>query len=80
MKFSMCYSKAVTIVMALFQRQHHLPFKQGYNSVRLFRRESAVHSDTAQSGRHKCRNQRAVYASHNVPSDTQFENTEFLLH
>jgi hypothetical protein len=57
MKFSMYLSKAVTIVMALFQKQDHLPFKQGYDSVRLFRRESAVLSDTEQSERHKCRNQ-----------------------
>jgi hypothetical protein len=69
MKFSMYYSKAVTIVMALFKRQHHLPLKQGYDSVRLLRRESAVCSDTAQSERRKCRNQRAVSASLSVPSD-----------
>jgi hypothetical protein len=33
----MYLSKAVTIVMALFQKQDHLPFKQGYDSVQLVR-------------------------------------------
>jgi hypothetical protein len=33
----MYLSKAVTIVMALFQKQDHLPFKQGYANVRLLR-------------------------------------------
>jgi hypothetical protein len=66
----MYYSKAVTLVMALFQKQDHPPFKQGYDSVQLLRRESAVLSDTAQSERHKYRNQRAVSASLSVPPDT----------
>jgi hypothetical protein len=67
----MYFSKAVTLVMALFQKQDHLPFKQGYDSVRLLRRESAVCSDTAQSERHKCRNQCAFCASLSVPPDIQ---------
>jgi hypothetical protein len=71
MKFSMYYSKAVTLVMALFQKQDHPPFKQGYDSVQLLRRESAVLSDTAQSERHKYRNQRAVSASLSVPPDSK---------
>lgn len=37
MKFSKYISKAVTPVMALFQKQHQLPFKQGYDNLRLFR-------------------------------------------
>jgi hypothetical protein len=75
----MYISKAVTIVMALFQKQEHLPFKQGYDNLRLFRRESALLSDTAQRERHKCRNQCAVYTSLNVPPDicvpTAYTNT-----
>ena len=51
MKFSKYISKAVTPVMALFQKQHQLPFKQGYDNLRSFRQESATDSGTAQSGR-----------------------------
>jgi hypothetical protein len=76
MKFSMYISKAVTIVMALFQKQEHLPFKQSYDNLRLFRRESALLSDTAQRERHKCRNQCAVYTSLNVPPDNQSSQGE----
>ena len=70
MKFSKYISKAVTPVMALFQKQHRLPFKQGYDNLRSFRQESAADSGTAQSGRQQHRNQSAVSTSHNVPSDT----------
>jgi hypothetical protein len=70
----------------LFQKQEHLPFKQGYDNLRLFRRESALLSDTAQRERHKCRNQCAVYTSLNVPPDTvphlvffSFVNTRIVL-
>lgn len=51
MKFSKYISKAVTPVMALFQKQLWLPFKQGYDNLRSIRGESAVSSDTAQSER-----------------------------
>ena len=51
MKFSKYISKAVTPVMALFQKQHRLPFKQGYDNLWSFRQESAADSGTAQSGR-----------------------------
>ena len=51
MKFSKYISKAVTPVMALFQKQHRLPFKQGYDNLRSSRRESAASSGTAQSER-----------------------------
>ena len=51
MKFSKYISKAVTLVMALFQKQHWLPFKQGYDNLRSSRLKSAASSDTAQSGR-----------------------------
>lgn len=51
MKFSKYISKAVTPVMALFQKQHRLPFKQGYDNLRSFRLEPAASSDTAQSER-----------------------------
>jgi hypothetical protein len=74
----MYISKAVTIVMALFQKQEHLPFKQSYDNLRLFRRESALLSDTAQRERHKCRNQCAVYTSLNVPPDTHIHFIYFL--
>lgn len=74
MKFSKYISKAVTLVMALFQKQHRLPFKQSYDNPRSSRTESAVISDTAQSGRRIHRNQSAVSPSHNVPSDTVFLN------
>ena len=69
MKFSKYISKAVAPVMALFQKQHRLPFKQGYDNLRSFRQESAADSGTAQSGRQQHRNQSAVSTSHNVPSD-----------
>ena len=51
MKFSKYISKAVTPVMALFQKQHWLPFKQGYNNQRSSRLEPAASSGTAQSER-----------------------------
>ena len=69
MKFSKYISKAVTPVMALFQKQHRLPFKQGYDNLWSFRQESAADSGTAQSGRQQHRNQSTVSTSHNVPSD-----------
>ena len=34
MKFSKYIYKAVTPVMALFQKQRQLPFKQGYDNLR----------------------------------------------
>lgn len=37
MKFSKYIFKAVTPVMALFQKQHQLLFKQGYDNLRPFR-------------------------------------------
>ena len=70
MKFSKYTFKAVTPVMALFQKQHQLPFKQGYDNLRSTRGESAASADTAQSERCFHRNQSAVCASHNVPSDS----------
>lgn len=73
MKFSKYIIKAVTIVMALFQKQHRLFFKQSYDTLRLSRCESAASAGTAQSERCLHRNQRAVSTSHNVPSDTMFE-------
>lgn len=76
MKFSKYISKAVTPVMALFQKQHRLPFKQGYDNLRSFRQESAADSGTAQSGRQQHRNQSAVSTSHNVPSDTKASHPE----
>ena len=69
MKFSKYIIKAVTIVMALFQKQHRLFFKQSYDTLRLSRCESAASAGTAQSERCLHRNQRAVSTSHNVPSD-----------
>lgn len=69
MKFSKYFSKAVTPVMALFQKQLRLPFKQSYDNLRSFCGESAAGTDTARSGRCYCRKQCAVCASHNVPSD-----------
>ena len=51
MKFSKYIFKAVTPVMALFQKQHRLLFKQGYDNLRSTRRESAASSGTAQSER-----------------------------
>ena len=72
MKFSKYIIKAVTIVMALFQKQHRLFFKQSYDTLRLSRCESAASAGTAQSERCLHRNQRAVSTSHNVPSDTWF--------
>lgn len=70
MKFSKYSFKAVTPVMALFQKQHRLLFKQGYDNLRSTRGESAASADTARSGRCFRRNQSAVCASHNVPSDS----------
>ena len=69
MKFSKYIYKAVTPVMALFQKQHGLPFKQDYDNLRSTREESAASAGTAQSERQLHRNQSAVCASHNVPSD-----------
>ena len=69
MKVSKYIFKAVTPVMALFQKQHRLLFKQGYNNLRSTRGESAASADTARSERCFCRNQSAVCTSHNVPSD-----------
>ena len=71
MKFSKYIYKAVTPVMALFQKQHGLPFKQDYDNLRSTREESAASAGTAQSERQLHRNQSAVCASHNVPSDIQ---------
>lgn len=75
MKFSKYIIKAVTIVMALFQKQHRLFFKQSYDTLRLSRCESAASAGTAQSERCLHRNQRAVSTSHNVPSDTEGNNS-----
>ena len=69
MKFSKYTFKAVTPVMALFQKQHRLLFKQGYDNLRSTRGESAASADTTRSERCFHRNQSAVCASHNVPSD-----------
>ena len=77
MKFSKYIIKAVTIVMALFQKQHRLFFKQSYDTLRLSRCESAASAGTAQSERCLHRNQRAVSTSHNVPSDTQTNSKGF---
>ena len=73
MKFSKYISKAVTQVMALFQKQRSwlsnkvtticgdiMVWSQG---------EPAASADTARSGRQVRRNQSAVCVSHNVPSD-----------
>ena len=71
MKFSKYIYKAVTPVMALFQKQFRLLlFKQGYDNLRSTHRESAANADTAQSERCFHRNQSAFCTSHNVPSDT----------
>ena len=70
MKFSMYKFKAMAPVMALFQKQPLLPFKQDYDNLRLHRQKSALGSDTARSGRCFHRNQSAVSTSHNVPSDS----------
>ena len=51
MKFSKYIYKAVTPVMALFQKQHGLPFKQDYDNLRSTRGEFAASADTAQSKR-----------------------------
>ena len=51
MKFSKYISKAVTPVMALFQKQHRLPFKQGYYNLRSFRLKPAASYGTAPSER-----------------------------
>ena len=37
MKSSKYIFKAVTPVMALFEKQHPLPFKQGYDNLRSYR-------------------------------------------
>ena len=37
MKFSMSTFKAMTPVMALFQKQPRLPFKQSYDNLRSLR-------------------------------------------
>ena len=79
MKFSKYISKAVTPVMALFQKQHRLLFKQGYDNLRSTRGESAASADTARSGRCCHRNQSAVCASHNVPSDKQINAVNLIL-
>ena len=83
MKFSMYKFKAMAPVMALFQKQPLLPFKQDYDNLRLHRQKSALGSDTARSGRCFHRNQSAVSTSHNVPSDTllhsEFNDTVFIL-
>lgn len=47
MKFSKYISKAVTPVMALFQKQHRLLFKHGYDNLRSFRTEFAEDAGTA---------------------------------
>ena len=75
MKFSKYSFKAVTPVMALFQKQNRLLFKQGYDNLRSTRGESAASADTARSGRCCHRNQSAVYASLSVPSDNDSSNT-----
>ena len=69
MKFSKYTCKAMTPGMALFQKQHQLPFKQDYDNLRSTRGEPAASADTAQSERCFHRNQSAVCTSHNVPSD-----------
>ena len=51
MKFSTYISKAATPVMALFEKQHQLPFKQSYDNLRPFRLEPAASSGAAQSER-----------------------------
>ena len=79
MKFSKYIIKAVTIVMALFQKQHRLFFKQSYDTLRLSRCESAASAGTAQSERCLHRNQRAVSTSHNVPSDTWRDHIHMVL-
>lgn len=75
MKFSMYKFKAMAPVMALFQKQPLLPFKQDYDNLRLHRQKSALGSDTARSGRCFHRNQSAVSTSHNVPSDGQVSHS-----
>ena len=77
MKSSKYIFKAVTPVKALFQKQHQLPFKQGYDNLRSTRGESAASADTAQSERCFHRNQSAVCASHNVPSDNTTASFSF---
>lgn len=69
MRFPKYISKAMTPVMTLFQKQHQLPFKQGYDNLRSARRKSVAYSDMAQSDRCLHRNQSAVYISHNIPSN-----------
>ena len=71
MKFSKYTIKAVTPVMALFQKQHRLLFKQGYDNLRSTRGKSTASADTARSERCCHRNQGAVCASHNLPPDTE---------
>ena len=72
MKVSKYIFKAVTPVMALFQKQLRLPFKQGYDNLRSTCGESAASADSARSEKHFHRNQSAVCSSHNVPSDRLF--------
>ena len=79
MKFSKYTIKAVTPVMALFQKQHRLLFKQGYDNLRSTRGESAASADTTRSERCFHRNQSAVCASHNVPSDILISCIERIL-
>lgn len=80
MKFSMYKFKAMAPVMALFQKQPLLPFKQDYDNLRLHRQKSALGSDTARSGRCFHRNQSAVSTSHNVPSDTLKSSYKIMIH
>ncbi len=47
MKFSKYISKAVTPVMALFQKQNRLLFKHGYDNLRSFRTEFVEDAGTA---------------------------------
>ena len=75
MKVSKYIFKAVTPVMALFQKQLRLPFKQGYDNLRSTCGESAASADSARSEKHFHRNQSAVCSSHNVPSDIKYNDT-----
>ena len=68
MKFSKYISKAVTPVMALFQKQHRLLFKHGYDNLRSFRTEFAEDAGTAHR-RGDNTEINVIVASHNVPSD-----------
>ena len=79
MKFTKYMFKAMTPVMALFQKQHQLSFKQSYDNLRPSREESAASTGTAQSERCLHRKQSAVCASHNVPSDSSLANMRDLI-